>query len=73
MTRTLAGWTFTIWVPQPNGKVDHHVWIVAIPEEQRAREKLLLSTVPADVEATPLSLDQVLRFGLEPGQLRRVQ
>jgi hypothetical protein len=68
------GWRFTIPVPQPNGRLDHKVWILAVPDEESAREKLLLNVLPAEAEAeaVPLSADEVEHFGLEPGEIRRI-
>ena len=78
------GWRFTIPVPQPNGRLDHKVWILAVPDEESAREKLLRNVLPAEAEAeaahargragpeVPLSADEVEHFGLEPGEIRRI-
>ena len=63
-------------MPQPNGRLDHKVWILAVPDEESAREKLLLNVLPAEAEAeaeaVPLSADEVEHFGLEPGEIRRI-
>jgi hypothetical protein len=68
----LLGWRFTISVPQPNGCIHHRMWILAIPDEGHARQKLLLTNLPAEAEAAPLSPDELAHFGLEPGEVRRV-
>jgi hypothetical protein len=48
------------------------VWILAIPDKQSAREKLLLAIAPAEAEAVPLSPHEVEHFCLGPGEIRRV-
>jgi hypothetical protein len=48
------------------------MWILAIPDEVSAREKLLLTNLAAEAEAVPLSPDELEHFGLEPGEVRRV-
>jgi hypothetical protein len=66
------GWKVTIPVPQPNGTSQHHVWVAAIADEQDAREKLLLSSIPCDAEFEALSHQEFAAYALEPGEVRRV-
>jgi hypothetical protein len=64
-----AGWRVVINVPQPNGREDHHVWIVAVPDENERRQKMLLAEFPCEAEFEQLSADDLSLLGIEPGQV----
>ena len=64
-----AGWRVVINVPQPNGREDHHVWIVAVPDENEMRQKMLLAEFPCEAEFEQLSADDLSLIGIEPGQV----
>jgi hypothetical protein len=68
-----AGWWFSISVPQPNGSEQRHVWVLSIPDENEAREKLRLSEFPAEFESAPLSSADLAKLGVEPREVRRLQ
>ena len=65
-------WKVTIEVPQPNGTFHQHVWVAAIPDEQDAREKLLLPAIPCEARVEAMSTHDLAALELEPGEVRRL-
>jgi len=49
-----AGWKVAIAVPQPNGGLDHHLWVAAIPDEEEVRARLWLWQIPCEAQFTLL-------------------
>ena len=68
-----AGWRFTIAVPQPNGSVNQHVWVLAISDEEEAKEKLQIAENPCEFESLPLSQADLIELGLEAGEIARLR